>query len=77
MERATVTARIFSLKRTYLECVTKNSNAPVMVHSFLALVSSHNMWLIREGEQEFTASDSVTEDIIKPATKHCNPISCY
>ncbi|GJY49481.1 cellular retinaldehyde binding/alpha-tocopherol transport [Tanacetum coccineum] len=27
--------------------------------------------LSREGEQEFTASDSVTEDIIKPATKHC------
>ncbi|XP_071729320.1 patellin-3-like [Rutidosis leptorrhynchoides] len=27
--------------------------------------------LSREGEQEFTSSDSVTEDIIKPATKHC------
>nr|GEX16588.1 hypothetical protein [Tanacetum cinerariifolium] len=27
--------------------------------------------LSREGEQEFTASVSVTEDIIKPATKHC------
>ncbi|KAI3763103.1 hypothetical protein L1987_53553 [Smallanthus sonchifolius] len=26
--------------------------------------------LSREGEQEFTASDSVTEEIIKPATKH-------
>ncbi|GJX39959.1 cellular retinaldehyde binding/alpha-tocopherol transport [Tanacetum coccineum] len=26
--------------------------------------------LIREGEQDFTASDSITEDIIKPATKH-------
>ncbi|XP_071686527.1 patellin-3-like [Rutidosis leptorrhynchoides] len=27
--------------------------------------------LSREGEQEFTSSDSVTEEIIKPATKHC------
>ncbi|XP_071694381.1 patellin-5-like [Rutidosis leptorrhynchoides] len=26
--------------------------------------------LSREGEQEFTSSDSVTEEIIKPATKH-------
>ncbi|XP_024975315.1 patellin-3-like [Cynara cardunculus var. scolymus] len=26
--------------------------------------------LSREGEQEFTSADSVTEDIIKPATKH-------
>jgi len=27
--------------------------------------------LSREGEQDFSATDSVTEEIIKPATKHC------